>query len=277
MEPKYLVETKAKYDSLTKGLKKVADNLIADPMTFAIHPAKQSGKVIGVSETMIIRFCNEIGYKGFRDFQRDVREYLLNSMQDMPVLNNENFENPLLKSMVMDVTHLKRNIDQLDTLVIKQVVEKIISSEKKVVVGHYQSFSFAHWLFIHLQYLVGDTILYRTEEDFQLIEQLPKESVVIAFSFFRYATDTLKLAEKAKKRGLTVIAITDTKAAPIAEFADIVIPLVFQRNMGTIHKSPITMSVLNAILFEIINIIEKDGESKSLSDKDYKFYISEGE
>lgn len=277
MEPNYLLATKEKYDSLTKGLKKVADNLLADPMTFAIHPAKQSGKVIGVSETMIIRFCNEIGYKGFRDFQRDVREFLLNNLHDTPILQIENYDNPLLKSMVLDITHLKRNIDQLDTEVINQVVETIINSKRRLIVGQYQSFSFAHWLSINLQYLIGDTILYRAEEDLQLIEQLPKESVVIAFSFFRYATSTLKMAEKAKKRGLTVIAITDTKSAPIAEFADIVIPLVFNRNRGTLHKSPITMSVLNVILFEIINIVEKDGETKSLSDKDYKFYISEGE
>lgn len=68
MEPNYLVQTKEKYNSLTKGLKKIADNVLVDPMVFGIHPAKQAGKVIGVSETMIIRFCNEIGYKGFKDF-----------------------------------------------------------------------------------------------------------------------------------------------------------------------------------------------------------------
>ncbi|MDS9472558.1 MurR/RpiR family transcriptional regulator [Sporosarcina pasteurii] len=273
MEPKYLVESKKKYDSLTKGLKKVADNLFADPMTFAIHPAKKSGEIIGVSETMIIRFCHEIGYKGFKDFQFDVREYLLNHMQETTSVKNDH---PLFDSMLTDIAHLNRNIEQLDVNLIEQAVNMIMSSKKRLIVGHYQSFTFAHWLSINLQYLVGDTILYRAEEDFQLVEQLPEESIVIAFSFFRYATDTLRLAEKAKNRGLKVIAITDTNASPIVEFADVVIPLVFTRNRVLIHKSPITMSFLNVLLFEVMNVLEREGKRKSISGQDYKYYINEG-
>lgn len=277
MEPKYLVKTKEKYDSLTKGLKKVADNLLADPMTFAIHPAKQSGKIIGVSETMIIRFCNEIGYKGFKDFQYDVREYLLNNMQDVTTSTNEKYEHPLVKSMTLDMMNLKRNIEHIDVTLIEQVVDMIMENKKRVIVGHYHSFSYAHWLSFNLQYLIGETILYRAEEDFQLIEKLPEDSIVITFSFFRYAIETIKIAEKAKKRGLTVIAITDTSVAPIVEYADVVIPLVFTGNRGTIHKSPITMSILNAILFEVVQVLDKEGNENNVSMENYNYYISEDE
>lgn len=280
MEPKYLVETKKNYDSLTKGLKKVADNLIADPMTFAIHPAKKSGEIVGVSETMIIRFCNEIGYKGFKDFQFDVREYLLNNMQDSSSVKSERYEHPVLKSMMTDIMHLKRNVEQLDVNLIEQAVNMIMKGKKRVIVGHYHSFSFAHWLSINLQNLVGETILYRTEENFQLVEQLPEESIVIAFSFYRYATDTLKLVEKAKKRGLKVLAITDTNAAPIVEFADVVIPLAFNRNRGMIYKMPITMSILNVLLFEVMNVMNEtgvEGNEKSVYREDYKYFVNEGE
>lgn len=277
MEPKYLVKTKEKYDSLTKGLKKVADNLLVDPMIFVIHPAKQSGKLIGVSETMIIRFCNEIGYKGFKDFQQDVREHLLNNTQDVTTLTDEKYKHPLLKSMTLDIMHLKRNIEKIDVTLIEQVVNMIINSKKCVIIGHNHSFVYAHWLSINLQYLVGDTTLYRAEEDFELIEKLPEGSIVIAFSFFRYSTETIKMAEKAKKRGLKVIVVTDASAAPIVEFADVVIPLVFTRNRGTIHKSPITMSILNVILFEVTKAIEQEGNGESVFVENTKSYINESE
>lgn len=273
MEPKYVRVTKEKYSSLTKGLQKVADNLLTDPMTFAIHPAKQSGKVIGVSETMVIRFCNEIGYSGFRDFQREVREHLLNTMHDVQPSTNEKYNNPLLKSIVSDISYLQRNIEQLDLAAIQMAVEMVIKSEKRVVVGHYQSFSFAHWFSINLRLYLNDTILYRAEDDVQLIEQLPGNSVVFAFSFYRYAKDTLQVAKRAKERGLKVIAITDTFASPITEYADVSIPLLFNRSRGTINKAPITMSVLNVILFEIITRMNELEANQHISDREDKFYI----
>lgn len=275
MEPNYLVQTKEKYDSLTKGLKKVADNVLVDPMVFVIHPAKQAGKVIGVSETMIIRFCNEIGYKGFKDFQHEIREHLLNNTPEVTTDIDEQYQHPILKSMTLDMMHLKRNIEQIDVALIEQVVNSMINNEKRVIVGHNHSFIYAHWLSTNLQYLVGDTILYRAEEDFMLIEKLKEGSVVIAFSFFRYSVDTIKIAEKAKKRGLTVIAITDSIDAPIVEFADIVIPLVFTRNRGTIHKSPVTMSVLNVLLFEVAKVIDEEDDDSSVFLENTKDYINE--
>ena len=53
----YEKRAKEEFPNLTKGLKKVANHLLTDPMVFAIHPVKKVGEIIGVSETMVIRFA----------------------------------------------------------------------------------------------------------------------------------------------------------------------------------------------------------------------------
>jgi DNA-binding MurR/RpiR family transcriptional regulator len=44
-----------------------------------------------------------------------------------------------------------------------------------------------------------------------------------AYSFFRYATQTLKIMRHARARGLSTIIITDSVIAPPAHFGDIVL------------------------------------------------------
>lgn len=72
-----------------------------------------------------------------------------------------------------------------------------------------------------------------------------------------------------------MIAITDSLDAPIVEFADVVIPLVFTRNRGTIHKSPVTMSILNVLLFEVAKVIDEEGNDSSVFLENTKDYINE--
>jgi DNA-binding MurR/RpiR family transcriptional regulator len=53
----------------------------------------------------------------------------------------------------------------------------------------------------------------------QLLEVGPK-SVLMIFDFRRYQADSVSLARAAKKRGATILLVTDPWESPIAEFAD---------------------------------------------------------
>ncbi len=274
MDPSYLKRTKEKFPTLTKGLKKVADHLLSEPMTFAIHPAKKVGEIIGVSETMVIRFCNTIGYNGFAALQKEVRQqllYLKESADDE--LNTEIYQaNNFVKSMRNDAKNLEKNIDGLELDKMETTVETIINSEKIIVAGYYHSFTFAHWFYFNLNYALGNASLYRPENDAGLLDLLPSKSCIVIFSFYRYALDTIRLAEEANHKGIKVICITDSRVSPVAEYADIVIPInISQKTL--FNKGPVTMSLINSILFEIMLRVEEHGKIKST----YKYFIKDGE
>ncbi|MFQ3545788.1 MurR/RpiR family transcriptional regulator [Halobacillus rhizosphaerae] len=274
MNPKYLTKTKAKFPDLTKGLKKVADHLITDPMIFAIHPAKKVGSIIGVSETMVIRFCNTIEYVGFKELQKDVRKHLLdlnqNSFETEDYANNEN--NNYVDSMIRDINNIKKYVDEIDTEKIDAMTEEIINSDKLVIAGYYHSFTFAHWLYFNLNYILGNASLYRPETDAGLLDLLPEKSCIIVFSFYRYALDTLRLAEEAKSKGIKVITITDSQVAPIVEFADIVVP-IHVSNKNLFSKGPVTISLIDAILNEVIERVDE----RAIIHETYKYFIKDGE
>ncbi len=255
MRPQYLMKTEEMFPQLTKGLKKVAEYFMNDPIIFAIHPAKKIGEFLNVSETMVIRFCKAIGYE-FSDLQKDIRKdlVLLNSNQlfGQHADSDNNFSN----YMNEDITLMKKNQTKLNKDVLDQAVTTILNSEQIVVVGFYQSFAFAHWLFFNLNHTLGNAILYRPESDARLLDRLPEKSCLIVYSFFRYAIDPIKLAEHAKKKGIPVIAITDSKVAPITEFADTVIVVHVGNDFSFFRIGPVTFSVTNTILEEIVHRVK---------------------
>ncbi|GGB43705.1 SIS domain-containing protein [Virgibacillus dakarensis] len=274
MAQDYLNRTKQCFPKLTKGLKKVADHLISEPMIFAIHPAKKVGKIIGVSETMVIRFCTTIGYSGYKPLQKEIRKHLLDLNQSsLEELNTNNYPaNNYTRSMVADINNLNSNINEIELENIDAFVETIIDSQKLVIAGYYHSFTFAHWLYFNLSYILGNASLYRPETDAGLLDLLPEKSCIIVFSFYRYALDTLRLAEEAKNKGIKVITITDSRVAPVTEFADIVIPINMKRK-DLFSKGPVTLSIINAILYEIIQRVE----DREKIQETYKYFIKDGE
>lgn len=273
MEENYLKKTKESLPTLTKGMKKVADYLIVEPMLFATHPAKKVGKMIGVSETMVIRFSNAIGYTGYSSLQNEIRKSLLNlSQNSLKELDVEESRDDYAESMIEDINNLKSYIDKLESKNYESFVEAVIGSEKLVIAGYYHSFTFAHWFYFNLNYMLDNVSLYRPETDAGVLDFLPKKSSIVIFSFFRYALDTLRLAEEAKDKGIKVIAMTDSHVSPVTEFADIIIP-INMKNKDLFSKGPVTLSVINAILYKIIQRIEDKGKIPET----YKYFIKGGE
>lgn len=258
MVPDYIFKTEKTFPDLTTGLKKVADYLLDDPFIFAIHPAKQIGNIIGVSETMIIRFCNSIGYKGFSDLQIDVRKHIMTLNQDSIVNSLEDpIENNFSKSIQNDITLLQENIQKIDKEELEAIIETIIQSKKVIVAGYYQSFSLAYWLYFNLTYMIENAYLYRPEADFRLLDTTPKDSCIIVFTFYRYAVATIQFIKDAKEKGLKIIVITDSRVSPIVKYADHII-LVHLKNTSSLSKGPVALSITNAIMHEMVNRVDQD-------------------
>lgn len=269
----YVEKTKKKFPELSKGLKKVADELLTEPLSFAIHPAKKVGAIIGVSETMVIRFCHEIGYAGYSDLQRELRSIFLDlkKTESKQQIGETALVQSFARHMSGDIHRIQDNLDQMDEETLEKAIQKILTSEKILVAGYYHSFAFAHWLSFNLNYILGNASLYRPETDTGLLNLPAEKSCIVIFSFYRYAVDTIALAKEAKEKGIPIITITDSRVSPVAEFADIVIPLKVNYQKAFVAKGPVTLSFINALLMEII----ERGESQGSLQPTYKYFVKD--
>ena len=77
-----------RYGTMSKGQKLLA-NYITDYYDKAVFlTAAKLGEVVGVSESTVVRFAAQLGYKGYPEFQKALEEMVrhkLNSIQRMEV------------------------------------------------------------------------------------------------------------------------------------------------------------------------------------------------
>ena len=105
----------------------------------------------------------------------------------------------------------------------------------------------------YFRLIFGNVNLVQTTSGSEMFEQLlhvTSEDVVIAISFPRYSTRTLKAIDYAKNRGATVIGITDSASSPIAQSSDM--SLIAKSDMVSFADSLVApLSVINALVVAI--------------------------
>jgi DNA-binding MurR/RpiR family transcriptional regulator len=247
----YYERTKESYPNLTKGLKKIAEALLSNPIIFATYSAKKSAETLDASETMVIRFCKAIGYHGYRELQLDVQHSMLSLKRDSDISKKNNSFESIMK---VDAENIQQATSNIDWGVAEQIVEKLLSAKEIKIVGYYQSYSYAHWFSYTLDGLLNKVSLHRPDTDTG-IKHKGKEYCVVIFSYFRYALESIRIAEEAKANGNTVIIITDSALSPISHLGDYVLSIqVAQKSI--LEKGPVTFSLLNSILLHMAQKIE---------------------
>lgn len=240
-----------KQKEFSKGFNKIANYFYRDPQVFAMNSATQAGALIGVSETTIIRFAYELGYSGYSSLQQDVQNSFfqksnLSVYLDQKTLDNEN---PIKNLILLDIENIQRTIKQISEADLETVVSKLSKASSILTCGVRTSHSFASWFAFALDLIRGDTRLYQPNIDDVLlrVSELNESSVVVAFSFHRYAVDTIHLVKLAKRQGAYIIAFTDSTLAPITKFADTVLPIQLQIK-STLDVAPIVFTLMNSIV-----------------------------
>ncbi|WP_174614573.1 MurR/RpiR family transcriptional regulator [Virgibacillus ihumii] len=237
------------YSQLTSGLKKVASYLLEEPTAFAANSAKKIGESIGVSETMVVRLCIALGYSGYSELQQEVREYVFEQKR---IFNNYklNDNNPgnSLHQLVMhyDQVNIQKASSDVHEEDFQKTIRALAYSERIIVSGLRYTFSMAHWLTYALRSIGLNADLFRPDLDTHM-EQGTKANVLVVFSFHAYSVETLLLAEEAKKRGWLIIGFTDSRIAPISEYADILYTIHFP-DLKNSETAPVVFSLLHAIV-----------------------------
>ena len=83
-----LLRIKEKYKKMSKGQRRLADYVCNDYDKAVFLTAAKLGEIVGVSESTVVRFATQLGYKGYPGFQKALEELVrnkLNSIQRMEV------------------------------------------------------------------------------------------------------------------------------------------------------------------------------------------------
>jgi DNA-binding MurR/RpiR family transcriptional regulator len=250
---------KEKFSQLSPGQKKVAKFMIENLEECAFKTAFQIGKKAEVSETTVIRLSYALGFEGFSDMQISVQnEFLqLNKGENLieKEMNEPIIENTFTKIIENEVNILRNLLEPSNVKEIWKVVDALIEADQILIVGHRFSHVAALWFSNMLSSLRENVSLCSPAGDFyEKFCNLTERSVVVAFSFPRYAKDTLNYAECTKEQGIRLISVTDRLLSPIGRISDIVLTTEENLESGT-NSIASVMSLLDLV---IAGMYEKD-------------------
>ena len=244
----------AKLHTFSKGQRAIASFILESYDKAAFMTANKLGKIVNVSESTVVRFAVELGYDGFPSMQKAMQEMVLNrltSVQRIGVTNDRIGDQDVVSTVLQsDMEKLRKTSETVDRVVFRSAVETLLGARRIYVLGVRSTAALANFLGYYLNYMFDNVHVVTTSGTGEMFEKLagigPGDAVV-AFSFPRYSTATLKGAQFCHSVGAKVIGITNSAVSPLAEFCDQV--LVAKSDMVSLVDSLVApLSVVNALI-----------------------------
>ncbi len=243
--------------SLSKGHKKIAEFIITRYDKAAFMTASKLGTIVGVSESTVVRFATELGFEGYPELQRALKEYTSNKLttvQRIDVMNDQLGGNDVYEKVLnMDIDKIRKTLEESDRDEFYRTVDTLCQAKNIYVIGARSAAVLARFLSFYFNMMFENVKLVHTTSTSEMFEQILNigtNDIMIGISFPRYSKHTVKAFRYAHAQGAKVIAITDSNASPLVEYADNV--LLARSDMVSFADSLVApMSVINALIVAV--------------------------
>lgn len=258
-----------KFPRLSKGQKLIAEYILKHYDKAAFMTAAKLGISVGVSESTVVRFANELGFSGYPSLQKSLQELIKNKLttvQRIELSNDFIDEESALKSVLKsDMENIRSTLEKINHKTFEEVVNSIFNADKIYIIGLRSSTALAEFLGFYLNLILDNVKIvgYGMSDIFEQMINIKENDLVIGIGFPRYATRTIEALSFAQSKGTKVVAITDSLLSPLASKADYT--LIAQSNMASFVDSLVApLSVINALIIAV-GLREKDKISSTFT------------
>jgi DNA-binding MurR/RpiR family transcriptional regulator len=258
----------SRMDQFSKGQKRIAAYIGEHYDKVAFMTASKLGTTVGVSESTVVRFATEIGYKGYPELQQAMQEMIRNkltSVQRMEVTANRIGDSDVLDFVFsQDIDVIRRTMEETSHDSFYQAVDAIVASRKIYILAARSALALGTFLSYYFNLLFENVLLVQSTSEGEIFEQMIRINegdAVIGISFPRYSRKIAKAMSFAHDRGAKVIAVTDSPISPVALSADY--QLLARSDIESIVDSLCApLSLINALI--VMTAIKKEGEVKQV-------------
>ena len=241
----------------SKGQRVIAKYILNNYDKAAFMTAGKLGRIVGVSESTVVRFAAELGYDGYPSMRKALQEMIRNrltSVQRIEVAKSMIDDTDLVKSIIgSDMQNLQATLELLENDSFNKLVDSIVEAKNIYIVGMRTSTSLATFLGLYLNLLRDNVNVVHDTAASEIYEQIIRIStgdLFIGISFPRYSSHTVDAMQFAKKMGAKTAAITDSSASPLNGIADVC--LHAKSDMVSFLDSLVApMSLINAIIVAV--------------------------
>ena len=264
MKEDILAVLEVKGPTFSKGQRRIAGYITESYDKAAFMTASKLGKTVGVSESTVVRFAVELGFDGYPEMQKAMQEMVMNrltSVQRIEIANDRiGNQDVLTKVLQADADKLRQTAETISRESFQSAIDAILKARRIYLLGVRSAAPLANFAGYYMNYMFEDIRIITASgagEMFENLVGITPEDVVIAFSFPRYSSATLKAAQYCREVGATVIGITNSQLSPLAANSDLI--LLAKSDMVSLVDSLVApLSVVNALLVALAAAREKE-------------------
>ncbi len=242
---------------LSKGQRAIGQYIIDHYDKAAYMTALRLGSVVNVSESTVVRFAIELGYEGYPDLQRSLRDMIRNrltSLQRIEIADDRIGDDEILDKVInYDIEKMRATLETVDRAAFDNAVDTVLKAHTVYIMGVRSAATLAQFMYYYFNMIFPNVRLITAtgrSETYEQLLRIGKDDVFIGITFPRYSKRVIDAAEFAREAGATTVALTDSADSPIASFADDL--LLARSEMASFVDSLVApMSIINAMIVAI--------------------------
>lgn len=231
--------------------------------TVAFSTVSQLAREARVSEATIVRFARALGFKGYPDFQKEVRRLVRADLK-----GTERFQlspaaaSPLDLVLAKEMENLGALRDGFDATAFRAALKVLRAAPEILIVGARATAPLAThmWFGLAKLGLRAGRALSVTSDTYDQLNRLDRRACVIVIGFPRYLRELIEVLQFAKGAKLATLAITDSAFSPLRGDVSLYAPAESASFMA-FHSAPLVL--MNALMHEL-SLADRDATVAAL-------------
>lgn len=231
MKPESIAERlQAKVDSLTRAERQLADTMMENYPVSGLGSITALAEKANVSTPTVARFVQKMGFKGFPEYQEQLRKELEDKISG-PIDKHDKWAGNVPETHILNrftdavMQNIRQSLTQVDTETFDKTCRLLADKNRSLyVAGGRITRALADYFFLHMQVIRPDVTHIQSISNAwpHYLLDVKKGDVIVIFDVRRYENSTLKLAEMAAGKGAEIVLLTDQWISPIAKFTNLV-------------------------------------------------------
>jgi len=207
------------YSSLRKSETKVADFILEHPEAAIHFSVSELAEQTGVSDPTVIRFCRNLGFKGFQDFKIYLAQNIIPEIRNIheSVNKDENVPDLVRKVFDANIAAIKSTLDTLDFASIEASIKKLSNASRIMFFGLGNSAVVAKDAY-HKFFRIGIPCQWFEDSHMAMMAAsiMRPGEVLVVISHSGSTMDIVDVLEVASKAGADTIAIVSHHKSPVS-------------------------------------------------------------
>ena len=216
----------ARLGGMPAGERRAAQTLISNYPVLGLKTVAEFATQAGVSSPTILRFVGRLGFGNYAEFQAALQDELTAQLQSPLSRQAISASGGHISFAEAAIDNIRETFRHLSESQLDEIATRLADPRSRVyLIGGRFTDPVARYLAAHLMLLRTDVIHLAGQENSwrDRLVDMNKRDILVVFDIRRYQEGIVAFAEKARRRGATILLLTDQWLSPVARFARYVV------------------------------------------------------